>query len=101
MSRSSNTKLGLVYHIRWVEDGWEIRDRRNHRVSSERVYTQAEAVIHAKELARHSGSAQIVIHDMTGRVMSDFFYGRDERDSLGRDDSIPTMAASRPAHAHH
>jgi len=93
-------KPGPVFHIRWIEDGWEVRDRRNRRVSTERVYTQAEAVIHAKEHARNAGSAQIIVHDVDGNVTSDFFYQRNEREALARDDSVPTMAASQPAHHH-
>ena len=94
-------KHGAVFHVRWVGDGWDVFDRRGKRVSTERVYTQAAAVIHAKELARREASAQIIVHDTADRVTSDFFYQRDEREALGRDDSVPTLAASQPVHAHH
>lgn len=94
-------KHGPVFHVRWIGDGWDVFDRRGKRASSERVYTQAAAVIHAKELARRAGSAQIVVYDTDDHVTSNFFYQRDERDALKQDDRVPTMAASQPVHARH
>jgi CBS domain-containing protein len=90
--------LGPVYHVKSVDGGWEVFDRRGERVS-ERMDTQSEAVIHAKELARGAGSAQIIVHDKRGSIQSEFFYGKDERSALASDDTVPTMAASRPVHA--
>ena len=58
--------------------------------------TQAEAVMHAKQLARRDGSAQIIVHDEAGTVLSEFFYQRAERTALAYDDSSPSLAASRP-----
>jgi CBS domain-containing protein len=90
--------LGPVYHVKSVDGGWEVFDRRGERVS-ERMDMQSEAVIHAKELARRAGSAQIIVHDERRRIQSEFFYGKDERSALASDDTVPSMAASRPVHA--
>ncbi len=59
--------------------------------------SQADAVAHAKELARRDGSGQIVVYNESGTVLSEFFYQREERSSLAYDDNVPTMAASHPA----
>jgi hypothetical protein len=60
--------------------------------------TRADAVIHAKELARREGSgAQILVYGEDGMLDSEFFYGPEERDALAGDDEPPSFAASRPA----
>ena len=60
--------------------------------------TPADAVIHAKELARREPQgAQISVYDDAGTRVSEFFYQRDERGSLDWDNSVRSMAASRPA----
>jgi hypothetical protein len=89
---------GPVYHVHSIDGGWGVFDRRNRSVS-EIMRTQADAVVHAKELARRDGSAQIVVHDAHGKVASEFFYQREERASLAYDDSAPTAAASHAAGA--
>jgi hypothetical protein len=86
-----------VYHVRWMGSGWEVQNRTGKSVSEPRM-TQADAVVHAKELARREGAAQIIVHDRNGTVLSEFFYQRGERDALAYDDSSPSFAASRPAH---
>ena len=85
-----------VYHVRWMGTGWEVQDRSGKSVSEPRM-AQADAVVHAKELARRDGSAQIIVHDQTGTVVSEFFYQRAERGALAYDDASPSLAASRPA----
>jgi hypothetical protein len=84
---------GPVYRVRSVDGGWEVFDREDRRVS-ERMSVQADAVAHAKELARHDGAAQVIVHDAHGKVMSEFVYQREERPSLACDDSTPMTAAS-------
>ncbi len=87
---------GPVYRIRPDGGGWEVLDREDRRVS-ESMRTQADAVAHAKELARRDGSAQILVHDDHGKIVSDFIYQQEERPSLAYDDSSRSTAASRPA----
>jgi hypothetical protein len=89
---------GPVYSVRSVDGGWEVIDRDEHRVS-DRMRVQADAVAHAKELARRDGSAQIIVHDEDDKVMSEFIYQREERPSLAYDDSTPMTAASHAATA--
>ncbi|HTQ48268.1 MAG TPA: DUF2188 domain-containing protein [Polyangiaceae bacterium] len=89
---------GRVYRVRSVDGGWEVFDRDDHR-ASERMRAQADAVAHAKELARRDGSAQIIVYDPDGKVVSEFFYQRDERPALAYDDSTRTTAASHAATA--
>ncbi len=90
------TNQDPVYRIRNVEGAWEVLDRFEHAVSGP-ARTQADAVAHAKELARGDGIAQIIVYDTSGRVVSEFFYQRAERPSLAYDDSSPTMAATHAA----
>ena len=92
----TTTRHGPVYSVRSVDGGWEVFDRDGHRVS-DRMRVQADAVAHAKELARRDGSAQIIVHDAHGKVMSEFIYQREERPSLAYDDSTPMTAASHAA----
>lgn len=75
--------------------GWEVQNRDGATLSEPRM-AQADAVMHAKELARRDGSGQIIVHDMAGTVVSEFFYQRGERSALAYDDSTPSLAASRP-----
>ena len=88
--------MANVYHVRWFGSGWQVCDQ-DDRTLSESRYSQADAVIRAKELARRDGSAQIVVHDEAGSVVSEFVYEREEREALAYDDAPPTMAASHPA----
>ena len=85
-----------VYRIRASDGVWEVFDRRGRRVS-ERMQTRSDAVVHAKELAQRDGAAQIIVYSEHGHVDSEFFYQREERAALAKDDSVPSMAASRPA----
>jgi hypothetical protein len=89
---------GPIYRVRSADGGWEVFDRDDHS-ASERMRTQADAVAHAKELARRDGSAQIIVYDPQGNVVSEFFYQRDERPALAYDDSTRTTAASHAATA--
>jgi hypothetical protein len=97
MKRPKTTpRHGPVYSVRSVDGGWQVLDRDGRRVS-ERMRVQADAVAHAKELARRDGSAQIIVHDDHGKIMSEFIYQREERPSLAYDDSSPMTAASHAA----
>jgi CBS domain-containing protein len=89
---------GPVYRVKSVNGGWEVFDRDGRRVS-EMLRAQSDGVGHAKALARRDGSAQIIVHHQDGSIASEFFYQRDERSALSIDDTIPTLAASQPAHA--
>ena len=87
-----------VYRVRTLDGGWEVLDRAGDRVS-EPMRTQADAVAHAKELARRDGGAQILVYDEHRKLTSEFFYQPEERASLAYDDSVPSMAATHPATA--
>jgi hypothetical protein len=89
--------MNLVFRIRPWAGGWGVfRDEEN--VAVEPYRTPADAVIHAKELARHTeDGAQICVYNESGTLLSELFYQRDERSALDRDDTIPSLAASRPA----
>ena len=89
---------GHVYRVRSSDGGWVVLDR-DENIASERMRTQADAVAHAKELARRDGSAQIIVYDAHGGVASEFFYQREERPALAYDDSTRTTAASHAATA--
>jgi hypothetical protein len=89
--------MDAVYHVRWMGSAWEVLDRRGRTVSEPRM-AQADAVMHAKQLAKRDGSAQIIVHDMAGTVVSEFIYQRGERAALAYDDAPPSLAASHPAH---
>jgi hypothetical protein len=89
---------GHVYRVRGADGGWVVFDRDEH-IASERMRTQADAVAHAKELARRDGSAQIIVYDAHGGIASEFFYQREERPALAYDDSARSTAASHAATA--
>ena len=91
-------QAGPVYRVKSFDGGWEVVDREGRRLC-EPQRAQSDAVIHAKELARRDGSAQIIVHADDGSIASEFFYQRDERSALSSDDSPATFAATRPAHA--
>lgn len=86
-----------AFHIRSLDGGWGVFTRTGKLVS-ESLRARADAVVHAKELARRAGIAQILVYGEDGKLDSEFFYGRDERGALAGDDSVSSMAASRPEH---
>ncbi len=87
---------GPVYRVRKVDLGWEVFNRQERSVSKP-MRSKSDAVAHAKELARHEGSGQVIVYDANGHIASEFFYQREERPSLAYDDSTPTVAASHAA----
>jgi hypothetical protein len=91
--------LGPAYHVKSLDGEWAVFDRAGRRLT-EPLRTQGDAVVHAKELARAAGAAQVIVHSADGSVVSEFFHLRDERSALDRDDTLPTLAASRPVHVH-
>lgn len=95
---STPSEQGIAYHVKSVDGGWVVVDREGRHLG-ELQRTQSDAVIHAKELARRIGSAQVIVHRQDGSVASEFFYQRDERSALSSDDSLRTVAASKPARA--
>ncbi|HEX8795032.1 MAG TPA: DUF2188 domain-containing protein [Polyangiaceae bacterium] len=94
----ADPKRAPVYRVRSADGGWLVYDRENRPVS-DRLRTQTDAVVRAKELARRDGIGQIIVHDLDGRVMSEFFYERAERPALEYDDSSPFTAASHATSA--
>jgi hypothetical protein len=88
------------FHVRSSDGGWGVFTHAGQSVS-ETVRTRADAVIHAKQLALAEGMAQVLIYGEDGSLDSEFFYGRDERSSLGTDDSVSSLAASRPTTEKH
>lgn len=96
----ADPKRAPLYRVRSIDGDWVVVDRDDNRVS-DRMRTQTDAVLHAKELARRDGIGQIVVHDLEGRVMSEFFYEREERPALEFDDSSPVTAASHAVSAAH
>ncbi len=88
------------FHIRSSDGGWAVFTPSGASVS-ETLRTRADAVIHAKQLAQREGMAQILIYGEDGSLESEFFYGRDERRSLATDDSVSSLAASRPTNDKH
>ena len=96
MTTKTAPEHGPVYSVRSVDGEWEVFDREDRRVS-DRMRVQADAVAHAKELARRDGSAQVVVYDANGKLMSEFIYQREERPALAYDDSTPMTAASHVA----
>lgn len=96
----ADPKRAPLYRVRSIDGDWVVVDRDDNRVS-DRMRTQTDAVLHAKELARRDGIGQIVVHDLEGRVMSEFFYEREERPALEFDDSSPVTAASHAVSTGH
>jgi hypothetical protein len=89
-------KEGVVYRVRPWATGWGVFEKGEPQ-ATEPFMTQADAVIHAKELARRTeGGAQILVYSEAGVLVSEFFYMRDEREALDEDDSVRSVAASRP-----
>ena len=89
---------GRVYRVRYNDGTWRVFAG-DGEVASGRIDSLSNAVIHAKELARRDGSAQILVYDTDDHLRSEFVYQRDERSSLSTDDSVASLAASGPAHA--
>lgn len=89
-----------AFHIRSVDGGWSVFTRSGACIS-EVVRARTDAVIHAKELARKAGIAQILVYGEDGALDSEFFYGREERSALSGDDSVSSLAASRPERWEH
>jgi hypothetical protein len=85
-----------VYQVKRIDGGWEVFGRGGLRLSAE-PRPKGDAVVHAKELARHDG-AQVLVYGEDGKLESEFFYQQEERPSLARDDSVPSFAASAPVH---
>jgi hypothetical protein len=81
-----------------VAGAWEVTGQSGGRAGG-RLRTQADAVGHAKELARRAGGAQIIVVDDAGRTMSEFVHQPDEREALEADERLPSFAAARPGHA--
>ena len=94
----ADPKRAPVYRVRNIDGDWAVFDR-DDRAVSDRMRTQTDAVVHAKELARRDGIGQIVVYDLDGQVMSEFFYERAERAALKYDDSSPFIAASHATSA--
>jgi hypothetical protein len=89
--------MNPVFRIKPWAGGWGVF-RGDENVAVEPFRTPADAVIHAKELARQvAGGAQLCIYNESGALLSEFFFQGDERAALGRDEMIPSLAASRPA----
>jgi hypothetical protein len=86
-----------AFHVRPIAGGWGVFTRDGNPLC-EPLRARVDAVIHAKELARRAGLAQILVYAEDGRLDSEFFYGSDERGVLIDDDSLSSRAASRPAH---
>lgn len=86
-----------MYRVRPWAGGWGVFLDEEAQ-ATEPLRTAADAVAHAKELAKRSRSgAQIGVYDESGALLSEFFHQAEERPSLERDDEVPSMAASRPA----
>ena len=84
-----------TYRVKYIDGAWMVFDAEGAPVS-DRLRSQVDAVIHAKELARRDGVARIIVHDDRDLVTSEFFYQREERHALAADDRIPTLAATEP-----
>jgi hypothetical protein len=88
-----------VYRVRTWAGGWGVFDDVMNDVD-EPFRTQGDAVAHAKELAKRSSQgAQILVYADSGKLVSEFFYQREERESLRQDDAVASVAASAPARA--
>lgn len=94
-----------LYRVVHIDGGWAVLDQSGSRCGG--LYqAQGDGVVRAKELAIRDGSAQIVVQDVNGRVVSDFMHQREERHALRQDDttddSLFGSAAARrssPSHA--
>lgn len=85
------------YRVKPWAGGWGVfASADDLRRTEEAHRTRADAVIHAKELARRAGGAQILVYGEHGELDSEFFYQPDERPALADDDSIASFAATRP-----
>jgi acetoin utilization protein AcuB len=86
-----------AYAVRPWAGGWGVFSGDANAVV-EPYRTAADAVVHAKELAKRSAAgAHVRVYDDEGMLVSELFYQRDERPALERDGAIPSIAASRPA----
>jgi hypothetical protein len=96
--KKRTTEGADVFLVKSVAGGYEVFDRRGQRLSHG-PQEKADAVIHAKELAR-PGGAHVLVYAVNGDLESEFFYQEEEREALDRDDSTSSFAASQPAHHH-
>jgi hypothetical protein len=89
----------MIYQVRAWAGGWGVFED-GQASAVEPLRTQGDAVLHAKQLAAHSRDAtQIAVYAEDGRLVSEFFYQRDERSSLRGTDDVPSVAASSPVTA--
>lgn len=88
--------MSPVFRVRPWASGWGVFEDEEPK-TVEPLRGEADAVSHAKELARRiPGGAQICVYGANGALASEFFYQHDERPSLDRDDSVASFAASKP-----
>lgn len=88
--------MASVYRVQPWAGGWSVFSGEQN-LSTEPLRTAADAVAHAKELARGSrDGAHISVYDESGALKSEFFFQPEERHALDRDDTIPSIAASAP-----
>jgi hypothetical protein len=82
-----------VYRIRPWAEGWGVFASRGEDipVSPELMRTSADAVAHARELARRAGGGFIVVFDEDGRIRSELFQVPDHHHEM-----IPSLAMSEP-----
>lgn len=89
-----------LYRVIYADGGWTVVDHQGKRLSV-LLDTTGDAVARAKDLAVRAGSAQIVVCDRDGKVVSDFMHQREERPSLRGDDTTDdSLFGSRPATRH-
>ena len=68
-----------VYHVMpHKRGGWQVR-KEYARNAKKRCPTKAEAIVHAKALAKARIPSQIKIHTQNGRIQKEFTYGDDPR----------------------
>jgi len=66
-----------TYHvIPRTNGGWNVKLEKASRASSSHD-TKADAVAHAKELAKKQPLGQVVIHRQDGTIQTEHTYGRD------------------------
>jgi uncharacterized protein YdaT len=66
-----------VYHVTPADNGdWRVQAQGAQRASNV-VENKSEAINRARELAQKHTLSQVVIHDQTGKIQTEYTYGKD------------------------
>ena len=71
-----------IYYVTSVGDVWGVRRARRKRLDGVHM-RKADAIGHAKRLARAALPGQVIVAGRNGRIQTEYTYGEDPRDTSG------------------